>query len=89
MNRDEPFTEMYRDELLHRDVRWFQGGLVFKANRLVYHSTLGSRVIKKNQVRYSHPRGSAPDANVSAAHPRKRAGIDKRRKGFASRGLVV
>ena len=25
----------------------FQGGLVFKAHRLVYHSTLGWRVIKK------------------------------------------
>ena len=27
----------------------FRGGLVFKAHRLVYHSTLGSRVIKKKQ----------------------------------------
>ena len=25
----------------------FRGGLVFKAHRLLYHSTLGSRVIKK------------------------------------------
>ena len=25
----------------------FQGGLVFKADRLLYHSTLGLRVIKK------------------------------------------
>ena len=25
----------------------FRGGLVFKALRLVYHSTLGSRVMKK------------------------------------------
>ena len=25
----------------------FRGGLVFKAHRLVYHSTLGVRVIKK------------------------------------------
>jgi hypothetical protein len=30
-------------------VRRFQGGLVFKAHRLVYHSTLGSRVIKKKK----------------------------------------
>ena len=28
---------------------WFRGGLVFKAHRLVYHSTLGSRVIKKKK----------------------------------------
>ena len=27
----------------------FPGGLVFKAHRLLYHSTLGSRVIKKKK----------------------------------------
>ena len=27
----------------------FQGGLVFKAHRLLYHSTLGSRVVKKKK----------------------------------------
>ena len=27
----------------------FRGGLVFKASRLVYHSTLGLRVIKKKK----------------------------------------
>jgi len=27
----------------------FRGGLVFKAHRLVYHSTLGSRVIKETK----------------------------------------
>ena len=30
----------------------FRGGLVFKAHRLVYHSTLGSRVIKKKKNKY-------------------------------------
>jgi len=30
----------------------FRGGLVFKAHRLVYHSTLGSRVIKRGRRRY-------------------------------------
>jgi len=29
----------------------FRGGLVFKAHRLLYHSTLGLRVIKKEKVR--------------------------------------
>ena len=29
----------------------FRGGLVFKARRLLYHSTLGLRVIKKNEDR--------------------------------------
>ena len=28
----------------------FRGGLVCKAHRLVYHSTLGSRVIKKKKM---------------------------------------
>jgi len=28
-------------------VKRFRGGLVFKAHRLLYHSTLGWRVIKK------------------------------------------
>ena len=32
---------------LRQNVKWFRGGLVIKAHRLVYHSTLGSRVIKK------------------------------------------
>ena len=32
-------------------MRRFRGGLVVKAHRLVYHSTLGSRVIKKKKDR--------------------------------------
>jgi len=35
--------------LLHRNVQQFRGGLVFKAHRLVYHSTLGLRVTKKKK----------------------------------------
>ena len=35
---------------LRRNVKRFRGGLVFKAHRLVYHSTLGSRVIKEGSV---------------------------------------
>ena len=34
-----------------RNVKRFRGGLVFKAHRLLYHSTLGLRVIKKKKVR--------------------------------------
>ena len=40
------------DGLRYRDVPHpllFRGGLVFKAHRLLYHSTLGSRVIKKRR----------------------------------------
>jgi len=32
-----------------RNVKRFRGGLVFKAHRWLYHSTLGSRVIKKKK----------------------------------------
>ena len=41
--------------LLHRNVQRFRGGLVFKAHRLVYHSTLGLRVIKKKNIKKVHP----------------------------------
>jgi len=36
--------------LLTSAVNQFRGGLVFKAHRLVYHSTLGLRVIKKKKT---------------------------------------
>ena len=35
--------------LLHRNIQRFRSGLVFKARRLLYHSTLGLRVIKKKK----------------------------------------
>ena len=41
-------------------------GLVFKAHRLVYHSTLGSRVMKKKRRRrYSAPRGAKSRPSLS------------------------
>ena len=38
------------EKLLHINVQRFRGGLVFKAHRLSYHSTLGSRVMKKKKM---------------------------------------
>ena len=38
-----------QEQLLCRNVELFRGGLVFKAHRLLYRSTLGSRVIKKKR----------------------------------------
>jgi len=35
------------EQLLYRNMQWFRGGLAFKAHRLLYHGTLGVRVIKK------------------------------------------
>ena len=37
------------EQLLGRNVQRFQGGLVFKTHRLLCHTTLGSRVIKKKK----------------------------------------
>jgi len=39
------------EEIGCRVVQRFRGGLVFKAHRLLYHSTLGLRVIKKKRRR--------------------------------------
>ena len=41
---------------LRRNVKRFRGGLVFKANRLLYHATLGSTVIKKKKQKVTPPR---------------------------------
>jgi len=40
-------------------VKRFRGGLVFKAHRLLYHSTLGLRVIKKKKVSQLRSRSQA------------------------------
>ena len=37
------------EQLLHRNAKRFRGGLVCKAHRWLYHSTLGSRVMKKQK----------------------------------------
>ena len=37
------------EQLLSRNVERLRGGLLFKAHRLLYRSTLGSRVIKKKK----------------------------------------
>ena len=37
------------EQPLYRNMQWFRGGLVCKAHGLLYHSTLGSRAIKKKE----------------------------------------
>ena len=44
----------------------FRGGLVFKVYRLVYHPTLGLRVIKKKKKTFSEMR---PDSEEHLAQP--------------------
>ena len=43
----------------------FRGGLVVKAHRPVYHSTLGVRVIKKNKEYRLHPKSTCPSITHS------------------------
>ena len=38
-----------QEQVLSRNVERFRGGLEFKAHKLVYHSTRGSRVMKKKK----------------------------------------
>ena len=42
---------LIQEQLLYRNVQRFRGWLVFEAHRLLYHSTLGLRVIKKRRRR--------------------------------------
>ena len=53
-----------------RNVKRFRGGLVFKAHRLVYHSTLGLGVIKKKKKRYKQVRAPRPSAKGPLIDPR-------------------
>ena len=48
---DTQLVPRYATEVgpLRRNVKRFLGGLVFKAHRLLYHSTLGLRIIKKKK----------------------------------------
>ena len=50
--RESRFIEdvhLIQEQVLRRNVKRFRGGLVFKAHRLGYHSTLRWRVIKKKK----------------------------------------
>jgi len=61
-----------------RNVKRFRGGLVFNAYRLLYHSTLGLRVIKKKRRRRRHAPLLPPERLVTlpSEHPRFMLGIN-------------
>jgi hypothetical protein len=40
-----------KEQLLRRNAKLLRGGIVFKAHRLLYHSTLGWRAIKKKKIK--------------------------------------
>ena len=44
LSRENESYIKHKEELLSRNMEWSRGGLVFKAHRLWYHSTLGLRV---------------------------------------------
>jgi len=58
-------------------VKRFRVGLVFKAHRLVYHSTLGWRVIKKKKKKKKKGSGFRPFQTLA-----------RRATGAAPAGLV-
>jgi len=55
--------------LLYRNVPWIRGGLVFKSHRLLYHSTLGLRVIKKKKKKSQWLQGPTAVRSRPAARP--------------------
>ena len=64
----------------------FRGGLVFKAHRLLYHSTLGSRVIKKKKRRTSWTMPLPVEPNVGAASGEE-VGVQSKAFRFILQGL--
>ena len=66
---------MQQEQLLRINVKRSRGGLVFKAHRLLYHSTLGLRVIKNKRKWRRHtrqaPSTSPPPAPSHPAAPNK------------------
>ena len=53
-----------QDQLLGRNVKQFRGGLVFMAHRLLYRSTLGSRVSRANMADTRKSRPNYPYKTV-------------------------
>jgi len=76
-----------------RNLNRFQGGLVFKAHRLLYHSTLGLRVIK--MMKTEGPCGGSDEASHHAVlrlvlllHLRERGARDNRLRVRYTRLLI-
>ena len=54
------FQCLHGCRVLHRNVQRFRGGLVLKAHRLLYHSTLGLRVINKKRKKKKKKKKKGP-----------------------------
>ena len=57
---------------------WFRGGLVFKAHRWLYHSTLGSRVIKKRRRDCKQCRGALSETVPLALGDFPNSGLEQK-----------
>ena len=55
-------------QTLYRNVQRFRGGLVFKAHRLVYDSTLGLRVMKKKKISQTITLPPTPTPTLNLTH---------------------
>ena len=58
-----------------RNVQRFRGGLVFKAHRLVYHSTIGLIVIKKKKKKNKKKKKKKKKTSLSAPRPSWSVGV--------------
>ena len=52
-----------------RNLKRFRGGLVIKAHRLLYHSTLGLRVIKRREKKPGSPPGMGWSPSLKPIQP--------------------
>ena len=73
--RSRPSSRSIQDQLHSRIVKRFRGGLVFKAHRLLCHSTLGSKVIKKKRREDARGGTSLSEHAREAQHVRSRPSI--------------
>ena len=56
----------FQKQLLYQDLQQLRGGLVFTAHGLLYHSTLGLRVIRKKKRNHQHVLGKELKGRPSA-----------------------
>jgi len=67
--RGKPHDELRKNNYF-AEMKRFRGGLVFKAHRLLYHSTLGLRIIKKKRLMFADlvvPRRGKPHDELRGA----------------------
>ena len=78
------------EQLLSRNVERFRGGLVSKAHRLLCHSTVGSKAIKKKKKKKKKKK-SPPTSGVGVQGlgvPGSGFGVERRRAKRLGRGGV-